>query len=120
MQLSRYTSIFFLSILWVVVCFAESIYGFNLADSLIAANKIFSVGPAKDGIPAIDNRRFVSADKADFLRDESPILGVNYRGIGKAYPINTLNWHEIDNDRFNLEKSVERGFIVQDIGFTVL
>lgn len=60
-----------------------------------------SGGPTKDGIPAIDNPHFVIAEKAGFLNDESVILGINYKGLTKAYSINILNWHEIVNDKFN-------------------
>jgi hypothetical protein len=67
---------------------------------------ILSGGPGKDGIPAIDNPHFVSADKAGFLKPDSLVLGMTYKGLVKAYPINILNWHEIVNDQFNGEPVV--------------
>jgi hypothetical protein len=87
--------------LWTRLCIAQSKNGFNLENSLIPSNQILSGGPAKDGIPAIDKPRFVAADKASFLDNDSPVLGLVYKGIVKAYPINILNWHEIVNDQFN-------------------
>ena len=92
--------VLFLS-LWTITGYAQSKNGFNLEGSLIPVNEILSGGPAKDGIPAIDNPRFVVADKANYLNDNSIILGINYKGSRKAYPINILNWHEIVNDTFN-------------------
>jgi len=87
--------------LWTTLCAAQSKNGFNLENSLIPANQILRGGPAKDGIPAIDNPRFVTGDKTNFLDNDSPVLGLVYKGIAKAYPINILNWHEIVNDQFN-------------------
>lgn len=82
-------------------CFATSKNAFDLEDTLIPADDIFSGGPGKDGIPAIDNPVFVAADKVSFLSANLPVIGITYNGISKAYPINILNWHEIVNDQFN-------------------
>jgi len=72
--------------------------GFILDHGLIPAEQIFEGGPAKDGIPAIDNPVFIYATDADFLRDTDRILGIEIEGIAKAYPVSILNWHEIVND----------------------
>ncbi len=74
--------------------------GFDLQGALIPPAEIVSGGPPRDGIPAIDRPRFVSAREADFLRDDDRVLGVERHGIAKAYPIAILNWHEIVNDEF--------------------
>ena len=95
-----------LLIFWFSGCSAQSKNGFDLQGSLIPADSILSGGPAKDGIPAIDKPRFIAADKADFLRADAPVLGMEYKGLTKAYPINILNWHEIVNDQFNNESVV--------------
>jgi hypothetical protein len=75
--------------------------GFDLSNSSIPPELILSGGPDKDGIPAIDNPRFISAQQATFLNDESRILGIEIDGVSKAYPIAILNWHEIVNDEIN-------------------
>ncbi|MEN8129423.1 MAG: DUF3179 domain-containing protein [Pseudomonadota bacterium] len=77
--------------------------GFDLVDALIAADEVLPGGPPRDGIPAIDRPRFVSAATADFLREENRVLGVVRNGVKKAYPISIMNWHEIVNDRFGNE-----------------
>lgn len=82
---------------------AESKNGFNLDNALIPAKEIFTGGPPRDGIPAIDHPRFVSADRASFLKERDLVLGMVYKGAAKAYPINILNWHEVVNDRFEGE-----------------
>jgi hypothetical protein len=74
--------------------------GFDLAGALVPAGEIVSGGPPRDGIPALDAPSFVSAQSADFLRDEDRVLGLVHNGIAKAYPIAILNWHEIVNDEF--------------------
>lgn len=50
-----------------------------------------------DAIPAIRNPRFVTASEAD-LRDDAPVIGVNFNGEQHAYSIYLLNGHEIVND----------------------
>jgi hypothetical protein len=73
--------------------------GFNVANALIPIDEIHSGGPPRDGIPAIDRPRFVSAGAASFLRASDRVLGITRNGVSKAYPVAILNWHEIVNDR---------------------
>ncbi len=72
--------------------------GFDVSNASIPIKEILSGGPPRDGIPSIDNPRFVSASAADFLRDKDRVIGLALGGIAKAYPIAILNWHEIVND----------------------
>jgi hypothetical protein len=56
-------------------------------------------GPPKDGIPAIDEPRFVGVEEADgFLEDAEAVAVLELGGEVKAYPIRILTWHEIVND----------------------
>ena len=56
-------------------------------------------GPPKDGIPAIDDPRFVSAEEAaDWLAPQEPVVLLAVSGEAKAYPLQILTWHEIVND----------------------
>jgi hypothetical protein len=75
--------------------------GFVIEDPLVPASTIMSGGPPRDGIPAIDSPRFVGAGEADFMSLGERVLGVQYDGIAKAFPIRILNRHEIVNDLFN-------------------
>ncbi|MCX4581534.1 DUF3179 domain-containing (seleno)protein [Streptomyces sp. NBC_01481] len=43
-----------------------------------------SGGPGKDGIPSVDRPRFVQARDADFLADDEPVFGLEYRGEVRA------------------------------------
>ncbi|ADE16009.1 conserved hypothetical protein [Nitrosococcus halophilus Nc 4] len=68
------------------------------------AQNTVSGGPGKDGIPAIDTPRFVSAGRAEsFLGPEDIVFGVVLNDEVKAYPQKILVWHEIVNDRLGHE-----------------
>lgn len=56
-------------------------------------------GTCKDCIPAIDEPAFESREEAEgWLKDEDLVLGLDYQGEHKAYPVKILNWHEVIND----------------------
>jgi hypothetical protein len=58
-----------------------------------------SGGPGKDGIPAIDEPKFVSVGEGDeWLEDREPVIELELAGQARAYPIQILIWHEIVND----------------------
>jgi Protein of unknown function (DUF3179) len=72
---------------------------FNVTRHLIPLVDIQSGGPAKDGIPALNHPGFISAAEGDRgLRSSDVVLGVEFDGVAKAYPIRILNWHEVVND----------------------
>ncbi len=86
--------------------FATSKNGFNLDGALIPADEIHFGGPPKDGIPSLDNPKFVPAQQARFLQPNDRVLALQRNGIAKAYPLRILNWHEIVNDQFGDESIV--------------
>jgi len=57
-----------------------------------------SGGPSKDGIPSIDDPKFVDAGDVDFLAPGDPVFGVARGDTVKAYPQKILVSHEITND----------------------
>jgi len=62
-------------------------------------SEIFSGGPPKDGIPAIDRPRFETVEQADaWLRPSEPIISFSHDEDTRAYPLQILTWHEIVND----------------------
>ena len=67
---------------------------------IVPLDKIRSGGPPPDGIPSIDKPVFVKASEADFVSDTDLVIGVNYQGEIKAYPLFIMTWHEIVNDYF--------------------
>jgi hypothetical protein len=61
--------------------------------------EIISGGPPKDGIPAIDEPRFVGVDEANaWLKPQEPVILLRIADDAKAYPIQIVMWHEIVND----------------------
>jgi hypothetical protein len=67
--------------------------------SIVPLDQIVSGGPPPDGIPSIDNPKFISVQEASkFLKDSELILGLNINGDIRAYPLQILVWHEIVND----------------------
>ncbi|NIM49804.1 MAG: DUF3179 domain-containing protein [Gemmatimonadales bacterium] len=71
----------------------------DFSNHTVPLEEIVSGGPPKDGIPAIDNPKFVSIREADrWLDDREPVAVVSLGGEAKAYPLQILIWHEIVND----------------------
>ena len=56
-------------------------------------------GPPRDGIPSIDDPKFVSTGEADqWLAEGEPLAVLEVGGETRLYPIQILVWHEIVND----------------------
>ena len=75
--------------------------GFVIESPLIPAEEIYQGGPPRDGIPSIDDPKFITPEKAQFLKTGDRVLGVVFNGVSKAYAIRILNYHELVNDEFN-------------------
>ena len=66
---------------------------------IVDPDKIVGGGPPKDGIPSIDNPKFVTLSEADqWIEDNELILGITYKGVKRVYPLQIMVWHEIVND----------------------
>ena len=71
----------------------------NFSKRNVPYNEIFSGGVPRDGIPPIDDPRFVSVEDADeWLEEKEPVIALEIEGEAKAYPLQILTWHEIAND----------------------
>lgn len=65
----------------------------------ISYDELLSGGPPRDGIPSIDNPRFVNPEAAaTWLADNEPVMVLEIDGDGRAYPLQIITWHEIVND----------------------
>jgi len=73
--------------------------GFDVSAASVPVDAIQRGGPPRDGIPAIDKPRFVSAVQSALAAGDR-VLGVALGGIARAYPVRILNWHEVVNDNF--------------------
>jgi hypothetical protein len=65
---------------------------------LVPRSEVFDGGPGKDGIPSVDDPKFVTVEEADFMNDGDLIVGYVEGEVAKAYPHRILDWHEIVND----------------------
>lgn len=59
-------------------------------------------GQGKDGIPSIDNPKFIFVKEADsYLSSSDPGIVLQIEGVIRFYPFQILVWHEIVNDIIN-------------------
>ena len=66
---------------------------------LVHPDKLRSGGPPMDGIPSIDNPKYVSVEDADkWIQDNELVLALSYKNTSRVYPLQILVWHEIVND----------------------
>lgn len=65
----------------------------------VPLDEIRGGGPPKDGIPSIDEPKFISiAEAGSWLLDEEPGLAFSKGDTHRFYPYQILVWHEIVND----------------------
>lgn len=71
----------------------------------VPLDEIMGGGPPKDGIPSIDNPKFISPKEAEeFLTDQDAGIAFSQDSIHRFYPYQILVWHEIVNDTVNGER----------------
>ncbi len=76
----------------------EGIMVTNGLKHIVPLDKIKSGGPPKDGIPSIDNPKFVPVSESQFVPDTTFVIGLDINGEKRAYPLFIMVWHEIVND----------------------
>ena len=69
----------------------------DFSKASVDLGEIFSGGPPKDGIPAIDKPEFAPTGDVE-LPGIEPVIGLTVNGVTRAYPLRILMWHEIVND----------------------
>ncbi len=70
----------------------------DFSKSSIDLKKVLSGGPGKEGIPAIDNPKFINIKHSD-IRDDALGVLLKIKNQTRFYPFNILVWHEIVNDQ---------------------
>ena len=70
----------------------------RLPAPLVDPARVVSGGPPPDGIPPVDEPRFLRADDVPWLGDEEPVIALSTGGEHRAYPVQVMVWHEIVND----------------------
>lgn len=78
---------------------AQREFSTDFSRHTIDYSEVLSGGPSKDGIPAIDEPKFISISEADeWLEPMEPVISFQVGDDSRAYPIQILMWHEIVND----------------------
>jgi hypothetical protein len=81
---------------------ALSLWAFFQGLTALAADlrpeEIVTVLP-KDAIPAILSPTFDQGSKISWLKGKDAVVGVEFGGDSRAYPVATLSHHEIVNDK---------------------
>jgi hypothetical protein len=81
------------------IAMAEREFSTDFSKTAIDLSSIRSGGPPKDGIPPIDEPRFLPVAEADgWLAPREPVIYVEVGEQGRAYPLRILMFHEIVND----------------------
>jgi hypothetical protein len=81
------------------VPFSQAEWKTNFKKHTLPYTEIISGGVPKDGIPAIDQPKFVTtADASAWLKDTEPVILFEHDREVRAYPLQILIWHEIVND----------------------
>ena len=79
--------------------FATSSWNTNWSLHSIDYNELLSGGPPRDGIPSIDDPKFIEPEEAaEWLAENEPVIALEIGGEARAYPLQILTWHEIVND----------------------
>jgi len=77
----------------------ETYWNTDFSLHTVKYSEILSGGVPRDGIPPIDNPKFVSIEAASaWLPDQEPIFVLRYQGETRGYPLQIMIWHEIVND----------------------
>jgi hypothetical protein len=70
----------------------------QLPAPLVGPGQVVSGGPPPDGIPPIDEPRFLRPDEAPWLTDDEAVVALSIGDEHRAYPVQVMVWHEIVND----------------------
>ncbi len=81
------------------VSFDTSGWATDFSKHSVPLDEFLSGGPPRDGIPPIDEPRFVPVGDEE-IDDREPVVAVEIDGRARAYPLQILTWHEIVNDEF--------------------
>ena len=71
----------------------------DFSRSSVPLEEITSGGVSRDGIPPLDDPRYVEVEEADeWLEDPEPVILLEIDGDARAFPLQIMTWHEIVND----------------------
>lgn len=99
-----------------LVFWAENVIGLKeMKKILVALLLLLGIGGGQEQkiagkkveIPAITKPKLVTVAEANkWLKKSDLVVGIDYQGEHRAYPVKILNWHEVVNDTMGGEKLV--------------
>jgi hypothetical protein len=76
--------------------------------ALIDRFSLIDAGPGPDGIPPLELPNYLQDASSVNLASNELVVGVKIGDDVRAFPHNILNWHEVVNDQFTIDGSLER------------
>jgi hypothetical protein len=73
--------------IFALIALGVALSGFDLDNAIVPRDEILAGGPPKDGIPALLEPKFLSAEEAEFLKPDDRVIGIEVKGESRAYPI---------------------------------
>ena len=70
----------------------------NAPEQPVAPASARQTSPAGRGFVPLDNPLFIAADETEYFGDEELVLGVEFAGEVRAYPVRMLRYHHVVND----------------------
>ena len=77
---------------------AASTAGDTIPDQATAQNGSRRFSPLGRGFVPLDDPAFLAVDEAGFIDDEELVMGVEWAGEVRAYPVRMLRYHHVIND----------------------
>ncbi len=72
----------------------------DFSEHSIPPSDIISGGPPRDGIPALFDPEYKTAEESSSMDNEEMVMGVYINGIARAYPLRILSRHELVNEHY--------------------
>jgi len=70
---------------WSALAQGPFLNGFDLSNAIIPVSQIVRGGPPRDGIPAIDNPKFLSASEVSFMQEDDLVIALDRGGIADRF-----------------------------------
>ncbi|MEM1177673.1 MAG: DUF3179 domain-containing protein [Acidobacteriota bacterium] len=86
---------YFKALLWGFIDTRFVDYFSNDRAATIRLDEVRWGGVVQDGIPPLRGPEMITADDADYLRDDHVVFGLEVNGDVRAYPKRILAWHEM-------------------------
>ncbi|MBR9681679.1 MAG: DUF3179 domain-containing protein [Candidatus Altiarchaeota archaeon] len=93
-----------LVLIWSLTSEKRDVPPFNLQDESLSQDldllslNLMGGGPKKDGIPPIEDPRYVSVDEAEKYMDNNDVVFLIEATTAKIFPRKIMVWHEVVND----------------------